>query len=181
MEKYIIALQWGNFRIIGDGPITEEIDNSEHGGYEYFIYNLRVEDKSGEVLSPVIGRLPFSFMWRSGADLDEQYGMEGFYLTKDGFGYLKATSWKSLTNPLEWNQSRNYAIPANQENILLSDADKLFGDLEPSYNEIDASNIELLNIYMEEILFFNETETLKSSSSEFMKWEPQKRILSIEK
>ena len=108
-------------------------------------------------------------MWRSGADLDEEYGMEGFYLTKDGFGYLKATSWNSLTNPLKGNQSRSYAIPANQVNILLSDADKLFGDLEPCYNEIDARNIELLNVNLEVILFFNETETLKSSSSEFMK------------
>lgn len=150
-EKYNIIIDNGINRIIAEGPIQTTIDNSEYGGYEHFLFNMRIENKEGKILSTVLNKVPFSSMCRTGADLDEQYTMEGFYLTKDSFGYLRSESWTSVTNT----------------------------ECEFTYNNIEGENMEVLNKYLDVIISFEKQGTLPSQSKNKISWDNLQRVLLI--
>ena len=178
-EKYNIIIDNGIYRIIAEGPFETVIDDSEHGGYTYFLFNMRIENKEGEILSSILNKVPFSSMRRSGADLDEEYTMEGFYLTKDSFGYLRSESWTSLSNPLEWSRSMNYDISKKSNKDKNIEFDEISRDCDFTYNSIEGESIEILNKYLDVLISFEKQGYLPSQCKNQISWDNIQRVILI--
>lgn len=178
-EKYNIIIDNGINRIIAEAPFQKVIDNSEHGGYTYFLFNIRIENKEGKILSSILKKVPFASMRRSGADLDEQYTMEGFYLTKDSFGYLRSESWTSLSNPLEWSRSMNYDISKKSIQDKNIEIDEFLRDCNFTYNSIEGASIEVLNKYLDVLISFEKHGYLPSQCKNQISWDNIKRVILI--
>ena len=178
-EKYNIIIDNGINRIIAEGPFQTVIDDSEHGGYTHFLFNLRIENKEGRILSSILNKVPFASMSRSGADLDEEYTMEGFYLTKDSFGYLRGESWTSLTNPLEWSRSINFDISKKSNQAKNIEFDEFLRDCEFTYNGIEGESIEVLNKYLDVLISFEKQGSLPSQCNNQISWDNIQRVILI--
>jgi len=179
IEKYNIIIEKGIHRIIAEGPIQTVVYDGEHGGYEHFICNMRIENNDGKMLSSILNKVPFSSMRRSGADLDELYTMEGFYLINDTFGYLRSESWTSLTNPSEWCRSMNFDISNNLIQPTIIEVDEFLKDCETTYNVIQGENIDILSKYLNELMFFEKEGFLPLQDRGMITWDKTHRILLI--
>lgn len=179
IEKYNIIIQKGSFRIIAEGPIQEVIDNSEYGGCFKFLFNMRIEDTKGKIFSPILNKVPFSSMRRVGADLDDQYTMEGFYLTNETFGYLRSESWTSLKNPSEWSRSLNFDISKNSTNVSNIEVDKFINQCKISYNVINGDKIAIINKYLDELELFEKKDFSFLKNTNLFSWDSVARVLAI--
>ena len=179
MEKYNIVLEYGLMRIIAEGPLQLEFDNSEHGGYCYYIFNMRVEDLHGNILSPILNKVSFSEISRSGADLDEAYSMEGFYLVNETFGFLNSRSWSSLTDPSSWSWSADYHVSSCNMEVRNIDTEDFKKGIEISINTINGISIEILNKYLNEIIYFEKNNKLPNQNTAIFRWDDILGVLNV--
>ena len=185
MEKYSILLEYGLNRIIAEGPLQTLCDNSEHGGYRHFIFNMRVENIHGNILSPILNKISFSEMRRAGADLDEEYSMEGFYLINETFRFLTGTSRESETDPSIW-RSCYYNVSSCNMEVRNVDVEDFKKGIERCDRELNVTSIEILNKYLNEIIFFEKENNIphyeyyiSEVNNTIISWDDSLRVLKI--
>ena len=184
MEKYTILLECGLKRIIAEGPLQTVNYDGEHGGHDHFIFNMRVENLQGNILSPILNKISFFEMRRAGADLDEEYRMEGFYLINETFRFLTGISRESETDPSIWRSCYYNVSNCNMEDRNIDIEDFKKGIERCDREELNVTSIEILNKYFNEILFFEKQNNIphflrSEVNNTIISWDDSLRVLKI--